>query len=341
MARRRGRTAAVAMAMAMGPGALGGQAGRMPQSVPTHSYRVNDIVIDVERAATGYPQLYPFQQDTRAWYQPPEIPEASIGPLTRTVTDARDPYFVEHGGFARSLHGCDPTAHPPNYRCWLSCPGFSGLSFALGIPGAIGSIHCGSGKDNNGDPLWVIPTQIREGVAVDGAVAECAPTCCRDTAGSFHWSGNENAKSLWDLRFRRGGCSTKYWPEELYCFFYGFTSYYPWRCNDTFTSGSTRSMVNPCFDYFTWWLSTQCVYYKLHGFRETWEQQRYEPKAYYDRLTPEQINAVFATFFSPDRVCHPLTYYFPEEKQSKVFNPNSGGRCSYLGVLSLLLLHLR
>ena len=282
------------------------------QELPKNIYRVNYAYINPNKD-TSYPALYPFQKE-KSWYTPAVLPEPAGGTISYWVNSTYDPFYTTHGGFGRSLLGCNPTSHPPEYRNFASCPGFSGFlvkRFNMKTPFV--STHCESGFGPTGLKLEQIKPAVMEGIVHLGKKVKCSPVCCKHMVGKHLFLSNDQNKLLWDARMLDGMCPHDI-PHEIYCSFWGYTAYYPWGCNDTFISDTQRDFITPCYDYIAWWFSTYCKYYKVNGFRDTWEHQGYEPSPYYDTLSAEQVNTNFAIFMAPDRICHPLTYYFPEAK---------------------------
>lgn len=102
-----------------------------------------------------------------------------------------------------------------------------------------------------------------------------------------------------------GGCQDMF-DENVYCTI--MSAYHNWACLNQFVSTTEREFVYPCYDsFYNHYMS--CTLYKNVG---TMWRPELEPEAYLAQSSAEEINAANAVFWTPDHVCHPYSYFYPD-----------------------------
>jgi len=122
-------------------------------------------------------------------------------------------------------------------------------------------------------------------------------------------------------------------PEEvLYC---QITSTWQWYCNERYLSPVLRAgPILPCFDFGIRWMLT-CRLLKISGLGSL--IAAYEPPGYIES-TPVlgQFLILMLEFTSPDKVCPPYSYFFPDGSLPPTSNARIVSYFSFLLTFSLI-----
>lgn len=146
-----------------------------------------------------------------------------------------------------------------------------------------------------------------------GTVAEvqiCAQgECCENYWGTWtYWNSDSPYMGYYDDigKVYEDGLCEEMFGEPMYCTIMNGAQ--QWGCIEQYITPTERQVIVNCYDYI-YNHYAGCKLYQIEGYM--WRPQT-EPEGYRADSSAEQINAVNALYFAPDRVCHPYSYYFPE-----------------------------
>jgi len=249
-------------------------------------------------AAATYPTAYPFENESL---------DVS-GPLSATPSrtmDEEDP-----GGYV--FHYVYLLTDFPLDEPW-SFGGSTGyidyrLHVLQGVPKGdtpmipIGIFNCTSRMVSKGFDFANKDTWIGE---IAGNVI--CTECCKDQWGIFVFWSDEPEQGLYDQQediFDQGMCEDMY-DENTLCSM--FNAGLP-QCIENFVSHTERLHVGGCYDLYYNYLMG-CKVYQLEGVPR---KDKWEPEEYFDASSAEEMNAWRSLWETPDRVCHPYSYFHPE-----------------------------
>merc|ERR1711865_793966 len=131
--------------------------------------------------------------------------------------------------------------------------------------------------------------------------------CCEDQWGTLVFWSDEPNLSWIDQQvdiYTQGMCGEMY-DEDTLCTY--FNNGLP-QCIENFISHTERLHVGGCYDLYTHYLES-CKVYSLEGIPR---KGKWEPESYFDGSSAQEMNAWRSLWETPDKVCHPYSYYHPE-----------------------------
>lgn len=167
---------------------------------------------------------------------------------------------------------------------------------------------------------------------VDGTSVCKAGECCKHLDGIFVANGGRTLDYLDRMPAMKsaGGCSS-FPPEEAWC----NEAAHGTVCIEWFPKGKNNARINvvSCFDVY-WRYLMSCPVFKASRtaivesstVMQTWEMQ-----SYVEKQSAAQALALFTGVSNPDRVCHPYSYYHPEDTKNATgrnSSPPSGDSAS-------------
>jgi len=123
------------------------------------------------------------------------------------------------------------------------------------------------------------------------------------------------------LFFQENGMCEYNIDENLYCTYadLGFHQY----CNEQFVSETERSHIAVCYDALYQYFMN-CKVFASGG---TAGEANYEPTSYFEESSPSEMMAWDGVQRTNDKVCHPMSYYYPQmaKQASESESSESGG----------------
>lgn len=98
--------------------------------------------------------------------------------------------------------------------------------------------------------------------------------------------------------------------EEVYCLM--FNNGHNFGCNEQNISPSDRQYLYACYDA-VYHHYMGCKLYQVDGYKY---REPTEPTQYFEASTAAEVNAWNGLYWNGDRVCHPYSYYYPEQAGS-------------------------
>lgn len=145
--------------------------------------------------------------------------------------------------------------------------------------------------------------------------------CCQDWWDTYTWYAQDEPYLPYyeDIgkAFTDGGCPEMF-DEHVYCAI--MASSQQLGCFDQYISLTDRMVVYPCYDDMYNHYSA-CTLYKVTGY---FFRPQTEPVSYTEESSADEVNAMNALYFCPDRVCHPYSYYYPEYAKGSSSSGASG-----------------
>lgn len=263
---------------------------------------------------------------------PPELPDTEpygFGNGKNADWESKD----NPGGYMRRWMTCDPYSDDrasykidggiaPEYLAtkpvgFFECRGFELINLKYNTGKFIQTENCTA---KQGDKPVITGAKYWSGKVNSQTVCD-ADTCCKKYWGiQLNDAANaENVDKEITKMMVQAGCPKP--DEELYCK-YQIVMH---SCLENYLkTGKTnnRLVIQPCHDtMYRYYLScklfgkagvklinTMSVLYSLM-----------EPEHYYDTLSPQQNMMIIPAFNSADKVCHPYSYYNPDEVKSAAF----------------------
>lgn len=162
-----------------------------------------------------------------------------------------------------------------------------------------------------------------------------ADKCCEHTWGLLAFFNNEPLVANYEQlsSAHTDGLCDEIFSEDVFCLLYN--NGHSFACHESFPSPSERQVVYPCHDS-VYNYQMQCKLYQGTGYKYRPET---EPEAYYDTMSAEQINSWNGLYMSPDRVCQPYSYYYPDTAKSGSSGSSaaSSALSRSLGVVAVVL----
>jgi len=131
--------------------------------------------------------------------------------------------------------------------------------------------------------------------------------CCTNYVGKMEYGDDQlDRLSLFESFETGNGCETMV--EELYC---TVTDGWQFVCLEQYITRTERYISKPCFDSFARYMA-QCSLLKAAGVFSYIEG--FEPPQYLEQLTNAHTFVIYGIEYTTfDRVCHPYSYYHPDE----------------------------
>lgn len=136
--------------------------------------------------------------------------------------------------------------------------------------------------------------------------------CCSDFFGAATYFNQDEPYEPYYTDFGNvdtdGNCPNLF-DEGVYC---TIMASYQVLCIEQYVSPTERVVTYPCYDSF-WHHYSSCTVYAVTGF---YFRPQSEPEGYAADSTADELNALNGIFFTPDKVCRPYSYYYPETAKS-------------------------
>jgi len=198
---------------------------------------------------------------------------------------------------------------------------------------AITTRNCSKGStDRFRDYTFKLPTEIKIN---NVNICKSGKQCCemfKDTQSGTGWA-IKKVDVIQDYQ-TVGGCTDI--TKEKYGEAYICSEIWPmYNCNTYFSKGKSnaRLLVRACYDLGVNFLSA-CKLFKTGALvAATFTMKKYDTEEYLSKQSASQLMSMHSLYVSPDRVCHPYSYYFPESIK-KTETPPAGG-ASASGVVHL------
>lgn len=245
----------------------------------------------------AYPSTFPFESEIVLPTYPP------VSTPSHTYDD-KDPggyfhtYIVLNEGFDKMID---------DGRAWVTCGLYDHntvISWGLDAPMPNPWFNCTDRGNYIDENTYNFDT-------ISGTkYCDSPEVCCEEHHGKLKYRPDDSDamdidRELFEESYETGMCTSNL-HQGAFCSL--FNDYATVFCNEQVVDDTERGILQTCFDSQLNFL-THCPVFKSVATKV----EGVEPEAYIEAMTVDEWWSHSSMFWMPDKVCHPYSYFFPEQ----------------------------